>query len=440
MKLYREFFSHVIPSLLAFALSGVYCIVDGFFVGNSIGDVGLTTINIAYPVVALLQAAGTGIGMGGAVHYSIRLAAGKREEAERYTDGTVLLLLAASLISTLVFYLVSPSVLAALGASGHILDLGNSYLRIIVLGSVFQIFGTGLVPLIRNMGGAFYAMMIMVAGFLTNIVLDYAFVWVLHLGVDGAALATLIGQAVTMAGGLLFFLRRGVSFHLLRSVFSSGRAGGLLGGIVKIGLSPFGITFSPNITIILMNRFLMDYGGEKAAACYACIVYVIVIVYLLLQGVGDGCQPLISRYYGEDQAKSMKKVCSLAYLSGVLIAAACMLLIFLTRYQIGGLFGASDQVRAEAGQVLPCFLISLVFLAFVRVTTSAFYATEKTFLSYILVYAEPAFLFLLLLFLPRLAGLTGVWLSIPLAQTLTFVTALACRLWVSSRSSGGTRG
>lgn len=440
MKLYREFFSYVIPSLLAFALSGVYCIVDGFFVGNSIGDVGLTTINIAYPVVALLQAAGTGIGMGGAVHYSIRLAAGKREEAERYTDGTVLLLLAASLISTLVFYLASPSVLAALGASGHILDLGNSYLRIIVLGSVFQIFGTGLVPLIRNMGGAFYAMMIMVAGFLTNIVLDYAFVWVLHLGVDGAALATLIGQAVTMAGGLLFFLRRGVSFHLLRSVFSSGRSGGLLGGIVKIGLSPFGITFSPNITIILMNRFLMDYGGEKAAACYACIVYVIVIVYLLLQGVGDGCQPLISRYYGEDQAKSMKKVCSLAYLSGVLIAAACMLLIFLTRYQIGGLFGASDQVRAEAGQVLPCFLISLVFLAFVRVTTSAFYATEKTFLSYILVYAEPAFLFLLLLFLPRLAGLTGVWLSIPLAQTLTFVTALACRLWVSSRSSGGTRG
>ena len=108
-------------------------------------------------------------------------------------------------------------------------------------------------------------MMIMVAGFLTNIVLDYAFVWVLHLGVDGAALATLIGQAVTMAGGLLFFLRRGVSFHLLRSVFSSGRAGGLLGGIVKIGLSPFGITFSPNITIILMNRFLMDYGGEKGS-------------------------------------------------------------------------------------------------------------------------------------------------------------------------------
>lgn len=118
MKLYREFFSYVIPSLLAFALSGVYCIVDGFFVGNSIGDVGLTTINIAYPVVALLQAAGTGIGMGGAVHYSIRLAAGKREEAERYTDGTVLLLLAACLISTLVFYLASPSVLAALGPPG----------------------------------------------------------------------------------------------------------------------------------------------------------------------------------------------------------------------------------------------------------------------------------------------------------------------------------
>ena len=398
MKLYREFFSYVIPSLLAFALSGVYCIVDGFFVGNSIGDVGLTTINIAYPVVALLQAAGTGIGMGGAVHYSIRLAAGKREEAERYTDGTVLLLLAASLISTLVFYLVSPSVLAALGASGHILDLGNSYLRIIVLGSVFQIFGTGLVPLIRNMGGAFYAMMIMVAGFLTNIVLDYAFVWVLHLGVDGAALATLIGQAVTMAGGTPLFPAQGRILPPAPLCLLLRKGGRTPRRHCEDRAVPLRDHLLPNITIILMNRFLMDYGGEKAAACYACIVYVIVIVYLLLQGVGDGCQPLISRYYGEDQAKSMKKVCSLAYLSGVLIAAACMLLIFLTRYQIGGLFGASDQVRAEAGQVLPCFLISLVFLAFVRVTTSAFYATEKTFLSYILVYAEPAFLFLLLLF------------------------------------------
>ena len=194
MKLYREFFSYVIPSLLAFALSGVYSIVDGFFVGNSIGDAGLTTINIAYPVVALLQAAGTGIGMGGAVHYSIRLASGKKEEAKRYTDGTVVLLLAASLVSTLVFYLAAPAVLTALGTSGQILELGISYLRIIVLGSVFQIFGTGLVPLIRNMGGAFYAMMIMVAGFLTNIVLDYVFVWLLHEGVAGAALATLIGQ------------------------------------------------------------------------------------------------------------------------------------------------------------------------------------------------------------------------------------------------------
>ena len=115
MKLYREFFSYVIPSLLAFALSGVYSIVDGFFVGNIIGD---------------------------AVHYSIRLASGKKEEAKRYTDGTVVLLLAASLVSTLVFYLAAPAVLTALGTSGQILELGISYLRIIVLGSVFQIFGT----------------------------------------------------------------------------------------------------------------------------------------------------------------------------------------------------------------------------------------------------------------------------------------------------------
>ena len=251
-----------------------------------------------------------------------------------------------------------PYILQLLGAAGDILVLGTDYLEVIVLGSVFQIFGTGLAPLIRNMGGALYAMSIMVAGFLANILLDYVFVWVMDTGVVGAAIATVLGQAVTMLGGLIYFLRRSSGRPGMRALLPRRGTAGTMPGILKVGLSPFGITFSNNITVILMNRFLISYGGNRytysqAAACYACIVYVIVVVYLLLQGVGDGCQPLVSRYYGVRDFQLMKKTRNLAYISGIAISAVCMVLLFLCRYQAGGLFGSSDSVRIETGTCCP---------------------------------------------------------------------------------------
>ena len=150
----KIFFSYVIPSVLAFALSGVYAIVDGFFIGNSLGDIGLSAINIAYPVGAFMQAVGTGIGMGGAVNYSISSAAGDRKKAHSYAGGTGTFLLIASAVLTILLYLGLELVIRRLGAEGDIFVFSREYLRIIVLGAVFQIFSTGIVPLIRNYNGA----------------------------------------------------------------------------------------------------------------------------------------------------------------------------------------------------------------------------------------------------------------------------------------------
>ena len=200
----RTFFQYVIPSVLSFALSGVYAIVDGFFVGNSIGDAGLSAINIAYPVTAVLQAVGTGLGMGGAVRYSILKAEGNEEKAREYIAAATWLMLLFSVILTGAVYLASKSILSALGASGELLTLGDEYIRVIALGAVLQIFGTGLVPFMRNYGGSVWAMIAMICGFAANIVLDYAFVWVLNQGMHGAALATVIGQGITMAVALVY--------------------------------------------------------------------------------------------------------------------------------------------------------------------------------------------------------------------------------------------
>lgn len=425
MREKKIFYSCVIPSVLAFALSGVYAIVDGFFVGNSIGDAGLASINVAYPVTALIQALGTGIGMGGAILYSIHNKSGRQFERNDPTvrqilGSTLLLLLAGSLLLTLILSFSITPLLKAFGAEGELLTLGREYLLVIVLGAAFQIFGTGLLPFIRNMGGSVAAMFAMMAGFLTNILLDYLFVWVYPFGLAGAALATVIGQIVTVTGCCLFFVRKKIRISLP----SAAELPEMAARIGKVALSPFGLTFSPNIVLILMNKFTMLYGGGDAVACYAAIAYIMTIVLLLLQGVGDGSQPLLSRYYGEKNTDRVNCIRRLSYQTAFLFAASCMVILYLARNSVAVLFGASTQVIHAVSHALPVFLSGLLFMAFLRITSSYFYATEKNAMAYILIYAEPLLLFLCLLILPPATGLAGVWLSIPVSQLFTALLAL----------------
>ena len=194
----KAFFSYVIPSVLAFALSGVYTIVDGFFIGQSLGDMGLTAITLAYPVSALIGAIGTGLGLAGAIRFTILSAQGEEEQTRECFSGTTLLILLAGVLLTALLFGLAAPIQRLLGAGGDTLTLCVEYARVIALGAIFQLLATGFVPFIRNMGGASFAMVSMILGFLTNIALDYTFVWVLSWGMAGAALATIIGQAVTM--------------------------------------------------------------------------------------------------------------------------------------------------------------------------------------------------------------------------------------------------
>lgn len=418
----RTFFQYVIPSVLSFALSGVYAIVDGFFVGNSIGDAGLSAINIAYPITAVLQAAGTGIGMGGAVKYSILKSQGKEKEAREYVAGTVWLMIVFSFVLTGVIFLASEQILSVLGASGRLLTLGNEYIKVIALGTVLQVFGTGLIPLMRNYGGSFWAMIAMICGFVTNVILDYTFVWIMGQGMFGAALATIIGQGVTMTAALVYCAMKKNLTLKIKAAKSLKTASQIL----KIGLAPFGLTLAPNISLVIVNRFSVFYGGQEAIAVYACISYIICIVYLLLQGVGDGSQPLMSRFCGAGEDSSLKHMKMLAYEFGMLLAVTGTILIYLMRGKIGLLFGASPEVNMGIIEIMPIFLVSIPFDAVTRVSTAAFYATEKSMLSYILTFAEPLLMLAMMLILPPLfGGQIMIWWSAVLAKVITAVISIS---------------
>lgn len=417
----RVFFRYVIPSVLSFALSGVYAIVDGFFVGNSIGDAGLSAINIAYPIAALLQAVGTGIGMGGAVRYSVLTAAGEEKKAREYIAAAMWILLLSGAALTAVLFVCTKPILSALGASGELLTLGDEYVKVLAIGALLQICATGLVPLMRNYGGSFCAMAAMICGFITNIILDYAFVFVLDWGMYGAALATVIGQGVTTVIALVYCAAKGkIVFKVAPAGF-----GKVVSHILKIGLAPFGLTLAPNIAIVLINRFSAAYGGDGAIAVYACISYIVCVVYLLLQGVGDGSQPLMSQFYGAGSAKALRQIKIMSYEFAMVLALLGWLLIYLFRSKVGLLFGASTDVNAEIAEVLPIFLLSFPFDAVTRISTAAFYATEKSTLSYILTFAEPIFMLTLMMILPPLfGGQIAVWWSVVFAKIITAIVSI----------------
>ncbi|MCI9330709.1 MAG: multidrug transporter MatE [Oscillibacter sp.] len=421
----KIFFRAVIPSVLSFALSGVYSIADGFFVGNSLGDLGLSAVSIAYPIVAVIQALGTGIGMGGAIYYSIYTAEKKDAQAREFTAGAFWILIFAGVLLTSSLSLLNGFLLKCLGAGGELLAMAKEYIAVIALGAALQVFGTGFVPFIRNYGDPFYAMVSMTAGFATNIVLDYLFVWVWRQGVSGAAWATVLGQGVTMLLALAYLLRnRRFTLNLplskLRTVTAS---------ILKTGMAPFALTMSPNISLIIINRFSVSYGGDLAIATYACIAYVICVIHMIVQGVGDGSQPLLSWYYGEKNAGRLKQTEKLAYGFGMFLSIIGCILMYWTREHLGASFGASLAVNLEIAKVVPIFLVAEPFIVILRITTASFYATEKSYLSYILTFSEPLFMFVLLFPLPPLfGGQIMIWWGTVLSRILSALLAIVLKI------------
>lgn len=425
MNLKKSFFRYIIPSMLAFALSGVYAIADGFFVGNAMGDNALAAINIAYPLTAFLQAVGTGIGMGGAVPYSIYSGQKDLRRRDQYFGTSIQLLCLSGILLTFLFLGVSPWVLHLFGASGEIYELGREYLRWISFGALFQILGTGLVPFIRNMGGAVTAMTAMAAGFLSNIGLDYLFVWVLKKGMTGAAIATAAGQAVTFLVCVGFFIAK-----KKHPAFRLGKSGmQLFRQVLAIGLSPFGLTFSPNITLILVNKSAAVTGGDPAITCYATISYISCVVLLLMQGVSDGCQPLVSLAYGKGEEEDARAIRGMAYRFALAVSLVCMAFLFLFRQDVASVFGASPQAGQNVAKALPPFILGFLFVSISRVATAYFYATGKNLQAYLLIFSEPVSLLILLLFLPSLIGIWGTWISVPLSQLAAAIlsAALGCR-------------
>lgn len=395
-----------LPTIVSLTLSGMYSVIDGLFIGKATGEVGLAAINIAWPITAVITATGIGIGAGGSVLVSNYRGQGKQKASEAAGNHTITMLVVAGILATILFLVWYPSFLKILGAQGRLYEDAQKYSGIIVMGSILQVLGTGLLPILRNMDMAIGAMISMVMGLFVNIGMDYYLLFEKHLGIQGAAYGTVIAQGAVVCISLSLLCKR----QKLRPYLEKE----LLYHTIKTGITAFGMSIAPSVTLIFTNWQCLKYGGEQAVACYAVISYITFPVQYMLSGIGDGTQPLLSYYHGAGKPKEVKQIQKTAYGIAAVIGAVAALVTTLLSPYIGGWFGLSGKALGYFGYGMQISALAFLLLGFVKFNTAYLNATMQTQKAIFLTYIESVCIAPVLLYLlPVIAGIKGVWFSFP---------------------------
>ena len=301
-------------SMITMFLQSAYSMIDGLFVSNLIGDTALSAVNVAWPVIAVVTAIGTGVGCGGAVMMSTKQGEGKNEESNIVRANVILALLASSIVVTILFLVLLTPLLKLMGAEGELLRLSQIYGRVMLTGGVLQILSCGLTPLLRNDNRAVSAMMIMVGGLFANLGLDFVFMYVFHMGIGGAAGASLCAQLFTTVCCLMILCTKKTdpirfSQFIIRKEYWKK--------IFKTAVSPFGISLTPSLLILYHNVACLKVGSDLAVKAYALISSTVGAYRVLLIGVAEGIQPLASYAYGAHDFHAIRKIRNKAVITAI---------------------------------------------------------------------------------------------------------------------------
>ena len=402
-----------IPTVFSLLMSGLYGVMDGLFVGRAVGDAGLAAINIAWPIAAVITAVGIGIGSGGSVLYSNSNGKGEQERGELVYHQTITLLFAAAMVLLIVLGFTYPAILSALGAKGDVYQKAVEYIQIIIFGAVFQVMGTGFIPMLRNRNLAFQAMVSMAAGMGVNGVLNYLLLFVVKIGIRGAAVGTIAAQFVVLViSSYLIYGRQKVH---LKVVWQHK----MIGEILKIGISAFGLSLAPSIVLLFTNLQCLKYGGDAAVACYAVISYIVFPVQSMLMGIGDGTQPLMSFYSGAKKMEELRFVKKIASIAVVGMGAVFFAIVILVSKYIPDVFGMQMDSQAYFGTGMAVSAVSFLFTGLAKFHISYLNATLQVKKAMQLIYGETIVVAPFLIFLlPYVFKINGIWLSLPGTQII----------------------
>ena len=414
----KEFLKYAVPSALAMFVSSLYTIIDGIFVGQGVGDSALAAVNIVMPFTIMLFGVATMFAVGGGDLVSKNIGSNNKEKAVNIFRQVFKLLLILSIGVSLISVIFSKYIVKILGATDTLIPLASTYLRYYSLFCIPNLIGIALNSFVRNDGRPKIAMISILAGAVTNIVLDYIFIFPLQFGIKGAAIATGLGQVVTIGILLPHFIRK-------KGILTFGNIKlekKTIKEFVNIGFPSFFAEVSFSIIIFFMNVVLVNYAGEKSLSAFAIINYITTNIYMVLLGLSLGVQPLLSYNYGAKKSDKMLKFYSLTLKAAVIVNIVFISICFIFGKGMISIF-TSDATIANISYIgLNLINIGFVMVGFNLTSTVYYQAINMPKISNIFCLCRSIILLPLILFiLSKLLGINGIWISLLVSELLTFI-------------------
>ena len=416
--------SLAIPSVIAQLINVLYNIVDRMYIGHipDIGPVALTGVGVTMPVIMLISAFSAFIGAGGAPLAASALGKGDRDRAEKILGNGVSILLIFSTVLILFFMIFKQPLLYMFGASEQTIIYAQRYITIYLAGTVFVQLALGLNMFISSQGQAKTAMLSVLIGAVINIVLDPIFIFGLKMDVRGAALATVISQAVSAVWVVRFLVSEKSVIRIRKKNFALDFR--ILAGVMALGVSPFIMQATESAISIVLNRGLSIYGGDLYVGSMTILQSVMQLAVIPVQGFTQGVQPIISYNFGAGKFDRVRKTYRLTIMTTVMISVVYCLLTVNFPTVFAGLFTSDKELLALVGKVMPIFMAGIWIFGIQMGCQTTFMGLGQAKISLFLALLRKVILLIpLALILPRYFGVMGIYYSEPISDTISAATA-----------------
>ena len=417
----KLFFKLAIPAVIAQVVNLLYNIVDRIYIGHipEIGASALTGVGLFSAILMFITAFSMLAGAGAAPLAAIELGKNDKDKAEKIMTNAFLLLLIFAAILTVVLYIFAPTLLTMFGASEVTLPYAVEYGRIYILGIVFVLIVTGMTPLITTQGFAKIAMMTTVIGAVINIILDPIFIFVFDMGVKGAAIATVLSQAVGALWVLRFLTGDKTLLKLRKENMQLDPK--VVGSILALGISPFIMVSTESLLSISFTTSLAKYGGDVAVGAMTIITSINMLVTMPLQGFTQGGQPIMSYNYGAGNADRVKKAFFMQF--GVCVTYATLFwgICMVAPNALAGIFTTDAALAEYATWAIRIYMSGIFSVGFQLACQQSFMALGQAVISLIMAFLRKLILLIPLIFiLPNFFAdkVFGVFVAEPVSDII----------------------
>jgi len=417
-----------IPAIIGMTVTSLYNIIDSVFIGHGVGPLAISGLAITFPLMNLIIAFSTLVGIGGATISSIYLGQKDTEKTSAVLGNVVWLsVINGFCFGGLTLIFLDP-ILHFFGASPATLPYARDFMQVILMGNPIAFMFIGLNNVMRATGYPRKAMLTSLLTVFANIILAPIFIFHLNWGIRGAALATVISQSIGLTWILMHYLNRNTSVRFKPGIFKL--KGRIIMSIFSIGMSPFLMNVCASTVVIVLNNSFMRYGGDLAIGAYGIVNRVLTLFVMIEIGVTQGMQPVVGYNYGALLFDRVRKTLRYALIAGVSIMTFGFLMSQLFPRVIVGMFTDNHELTefSKFGLRVTCLVFPLVGSQII--ITNFFQSIGKAKVSIFLSLSRQLlFLIPFLLILPRFWGITGVWASMPMADFISFVITIGTLLY-----------